>query len=126
MRRMRLLLLASVLLLACKNDVPVSPQKETRAAAVENDVQTVSVVVSDMGYAPGTIELKAGIPARITFEQQSRSHCASQVQIPSFNVPKTDLPFGQKTVVEFTPKESGSFTFTCGMDMLKGTILVKS
>jgi plastocyanin len=95
-------------------------------ATMEGDHQVVRVVVSDMGYAPASIELKAGVPARIVFKQESDSQCASQVMINDFNVPATDLPIGKETVVEFTPSESGTFSFTCGMDMMKGKIVVTS
>lgn len=130
MARMKTILVAAFLLVlaACNKEqpAPLSPQKQTAQAAVADDgVQTVTIVVSDMGYAPGTVELKAGVKTRLVFDQQSKSACAGQVQIPSQGVKPTDLPFGQKTVVEFTPKEAGSFNFACGMDMMKGTILVK-
>lgn len=95
-------------------------------ATMEGDHQVVRVVVSDMGYAPASIELKAGVPAKIVFKQESDSHCASQVMINDFNVPATDLPIGKETIVEFTPSESGTFSFTCGMDMMKGKIVVTS
>src|SRR5688572_30544837 len=100
-----------VLAAACEKPAPVPPQKQTGTAAVADGVQTVEIVVSDMGYAPGTVELKANVPARLIFDQQSKSHCASQIQIPAQGVKVTDLPFGKKTVVEFTPKEAGTFNF---------------
>jgi plastocyanin domain-containing protein len=35
------------------------------------------------------------------------------------------VPQGKETAVEFTPDKEGEYTFMCGMDMLKGTIIVK-
>lgn len=88
--------------------------------------QVVRIVVRNAGYEPASIRLKAGVPAKLVFVQEADSHCAAQVQIPAFGVPVTDLPAGRETVVEVTPKEAGTFSFTCGMDMLRGTILVAS
>jgi plastocyanin domain-containing protein len=93
---------------------------------IVNGVQVVHVAVQDTGYIPSRIRFKQGIPARIVFDQHSKTECASQVEIPSMNVGRTDLPEGKQTAVEFTPSKSGEFTFTCGMKMLEGTILVGS
>jgi plastocyanin domain-containing protein len=35
-----------------------------------------------------------------------------------------DLPAYQTTSVEFTPDKSGEFVFTCGMNMLRGKLIV--
>ena len=126
--------LAAVLLLtvACDKKTetpspsqPASAPAKASVAAVDNGVQVVRVRVTDDGYEPAAIELTAGTPAKIIFSQESKGPCAAQVHVPAFGVPKTALPFGKETSVEFLPKEGGSFTWMCGMDMMKGTILVK-
>lgn len=88
--------------------------------------QIVRVIVRNTGYEPDRIQLEAGVPAKVVFVQEADSHCASQIQIPDFGVPVTDLPEGRETVVEFSPEQAGTFTFTCGMSMMRGTILVSS
>ncbi len=93
---------------------------------VVDGVQIVTVVVKDTGYKPAHITLKAGMPTRLIVEQRSNSECASEIQIPGLGVRKTTLPPGQKTVIEFIPEESGTFTFACGRNAMKGTILVRS
>jgi len=35
-----------------------------------------------------------------------------------------DLPAHETTPVEFTPDKPGEFTFTCGMNMLRGKLVV--
>jgi len=96
------------------------------AAAMEGDHQVVHVVVTDAGYAPASIQFKAGVPARIVFKQETDSHCLSQVKIDDFGIAATDLPLNQETTVEFTPGQTGTYSFTCGMDMARGTIIVAS
>lgn len=93
---------------------------------IVNGVQVVRVVVEDTAYIPSRIRLKQGVPARILFDQHAGTECASQVQIPSMNISKTDLPKGKQTAIEFTPNKSGEYSFTCGMKMLEGTLLVGS
>ena len=100
---------------------------ETAAMPMKVDgYQVVRVIVRNTGFEPARIELQAGVPAKFVFVQEGDSHCAAQVQIPELGVPTTDLPEGQETVVEFSPEQAGTYTFTCGMNMMKGTILVSS
>jgi plastocyanin domain-containing protein len=99
---------------------------ETATPEMVDGVQVVRITVENTGYTPNKIRLKQGIPARIIFNQHADTECASHVQIPSMNIKETELPKGKQTAVEFTPGKNGEFTFTCGMEMLEGTILVQS
>jgi RND family efflux transporter MFP subunit len=94
------------------------------APATAGQVQTARVVVSDQGYEPDRISLRAGIPARITFTRTSDKTCGTEVTIPSLNI-KRPLPLNQAVDIEFTPEKSGDVAFVCGMNMLRGTILVQ-
>jgi plastocyanin domain-containing protein len=38
----------------------------------------------------------------------------------------TDLPLNEPVAIEFTPDESGEFEFVCGMDMQRGSIMIRS
>ena len=44
--------------------------------------------------------------------------------IPAFKI-KRALPLNQPVAVEFMPQKSGDIDFVCGMNMLKGTIVVQ-
>lgn len=103
------------------------PVAEAPAAEPEmvDGAQVIVVTVADTGYSPSRIKLKEGVPARIVFDQKGTTECSAKVKISDFGVAATDLPKGQQTTVEFTPDKSGTFNFTCGMDMLKGTLLVE-
>ena len=95
-------------------------------ALMEGDHQVVTVTVTDMGYTPSSIQLKAGVPAKVVFKQTTDSHCLSQIKIDDFGIAATDLPLNQQTTIEFTPGQTGTYSFTCGMDMARGTIIVAS
>jgi transcriptional regulator GlxA family with amidase domain len=94
-------------------------------ATIENGVQVVPIVVSDDGYSPAVIELEAGVPARLVFDRQTPSRCLEKVVVPDLEIGPVSLPYGGKTAVEFTPEHEGRFRFACGMDMFRGTLLVK-
>ena len=95
-------------------------------ATLVDGVQVVKISVSGSGYAPSRILVKEDIPVRLVFEQFSSSACAAQVQIPSLDIPRITLKQGTQTPVEFTPARAGSYAFTCGMEMLTGTLVVES
>jgi len=90
----------------------------------EAGVQAVTVRVTDNGFQPDRIDLKRGIPARLTFVREIEATCATSVAIPEFNI-KQDLPLKEAVAVEITPAKAGVFEFTCGMKMLTGKIVVR-
>ena len=101
------------------DDSPAEPR-------MEGGVQVAEIEAGRMGYVPRTVSLAADVPARLVFTRTVESDCSSQVQIPAFDVPVTDLPLNEPVAVEFTPTESGDFTFVCGMEMQTGSIMVRS
>lgn len=93
---------------------------------MEGGVQVAEVTAGRTGYAPATLELTEGVPARLVFTRTVESACSSQIQIPAFDVPVTDLPLNEPVAIEFTPTQSGDFEFVCGMDMQRGSLMVRS
>jgi hypothetical protein len=89
-------------------------------------VQVVEVEAGRMGYQPRQIALEAGVPARLVFTRTVEDECSSQITLPAYDVPTTDLPLGEPVAIEFTPTETGEVEFVCGMDMQRGTIAVVS
>lgn len=81
------------------------------------------VITVDGGYSPAVVQVKRGQPVRLVFDRRDTSSCSEEVVIPAFSV-RQFLPSGERTVVEITPAESGRFPFTCGMSMLRGSIIV--
>ena len=97
---------------------PKSPQA-TKSPAV----QEIKVTVKSE-YSPDRIVVKKGQPVRLLFYREEDSECAAQVVIPELKV-KQALTLKQETLVEFVPEETGQFTFACGMDMMKGKVIVE-
>jgi len=97
---------------------------EAFQAVASVGVQTVPIVVEG-GYQPADIRVAAGTPVRLVFDRRETSPCSEEVVMPGFGM-KRYLPAHRATVVEFTPTETGSFDFSCGMSMLRGRIIVTS
>ena len=87
------------------------------------DVQTAKVVVTESGFEPSTIALRTGRPARLTFLRTTDATCATEVVFPSLKITRA-LPLNEAVVIEFTPEETGEIAFACGMNMLRGTVVV--
>ena len=86
-------------------------------------LQEIKVTVKGE-YSPDRIVLKKGRPVRLLFFREDDSECTAQVVIPDLKV-KQDLAVKKETAVEFVPEKEGEFTFACGMDMMKGKLVVE-
>jgi plastocyanin domain-containing protein len=86
-------------------------------------VQEVRVVVKG-GYTPDTVVVRAGEPVRLQFYRDETADCSERVVFEDFGI-DTALPAFETTPVEFTPEEAGEFRFRCGMNMLKGLLVVE-
>jgi len=92
-------------------------------AGDSGDVQEVRVTVKG-GYTPDTIVVQAGKPVRLQFYRDETADCSERVVFPAFGI-DVALPAFQTTAVEFTPSAAGEFPFRCGMNMLKGLLVVE-
>ena len=87
-------------------------------------VQSKTVTLTDKGYQPGSLKLRRGVPARVTFIRKIEETCGKAIAIPEYNI-RRELPLNEPVVVEFTPNKAGELKFTCGMGMLRGTLIVQ-
>lgn len=92
------------------------------AKTSESGLQEIQVTVKG-GYSPDVIVVKQGKPVRLDFYRDETASCSEQVIFGDFGIVK-DLPAFKSTAVEFTPDKSGEFTFTCGMNMMRGKLVV--
>lgn len=106
-------------------ETPAPAAEEAASPEMMNGVQVITVNVQDTGYIPSRIKFKAGVPAKIIFDQHGTTKCAWDVKSPDLGIKLTEIPKDKKTEVSFTPDKSGTFAFTCGMDMMRGSIIVE-
>ena len=93
------------------------------AAGAGGGVQEVSVMVKG-GYTPDTIVVQAGFPVRLRFYRDETVDCSERIVFEDFGIDAA-LPAFQTTDIEFTPDTAGEFRFRCGMNMLKGLLVVE-
>ncbi len=94
------------------------------AAGQPRDAQTGRVIVSEKGFEPARVTLRAGAPVRLTFFRTTDATCATEVVIPALKI-KRSLPLNQPVDIEFTQEKAGEVAFACGMGMLNGTLVVE-
>lgn len=82
------------------------------------------ITVSKNGFEPASLNAKKGEKLTLAFYRSDAENCGSEVIFPKLKITKK-LPVGETVLVEITPTESGELAFACGMDMLKGKVLVQ-
>ena len=100
------------------------PRAATVARRTSAGVQEVQVEVR-ASYSPDRIEVEAGRPVRLMFVRREANPCTEQVIVPAFGIVR-DLPVGRPVPVEFTPARPGEYEFHCGMNMVRGRVVVKA
>ncbi|WP_019949129.1 cupredoxin domain-containing protein [Hymenobacter aerophilus] len=100
-----------------------SARQTTSAVSSSSGVQEVDITVKG-GYSPDIIEVEKGKPVQLSFYRDEENSCSEELLMPDFSI-RRDLPAFKTTLVELLPEKAGTFTFTCGMGMLRGSLVVK-
>ena len=99
------------------------PKQAVAATVAAGGVQEVKVTVKG-GYDPDVIVVKQGQPVRLDFYRDETASCSDRVIFGDFRIAR-DLPAFKTTSIDFTPDKAGEFTFTCGMNMMRGKLVVE-
>jgi plastocyanin domain-containing protein len=94
-----------------------------KSNVVEAHTRTVRIKVDKNGFSPSSIEVEAGHKLNLIFNRADNDNCGRTVVFRRPNLRKA-LPLGKDVLVTLTPRAVGRITFTCGMGMYKGSILV--
>jgi plastocyanin domain-containing protein len=118
-----LVLAAGVLLIGAILWYFFGAREAVSAGGTASGVQQIKVTVKG-GYSPDVIVVRQGRPVQLDFYREETASCSEQVLFRDFGIVR-DLPAFKTTAVEFTPDQSGEFTFTCGMNMMRGKLIVE-
>lgn len=86
--------------------------------------QTAKIEITTKGYQPTSLKLRRGVLAPVTFLRTTDATCAKEIVLPDFNIRRA-LPLSEPVVAVFTPTRRGAFTFVCGMNMMRGQLIVQ-
>lgn len=82
------------------------------------------VVVSENGFMPQEISYKQGQPLKLAFYRADDKNCGSEIVFKDLNI-KKKLPVGKVVLVDIPTDKANKFSFACGMDLMKGKIVVQ-
>jgi plastocyanin domain-containing protein len=98
-------------------------RERVEARAAGDGVQEIEINVKG-GYAPDVVVVREGVPVRLNFYRDETDSCSERVVFGDFHIAR-ELPAFKTTAVEFTPDRAGEFTWTCGMSMMRGKLIVE-
>ena len=100
-----------------------APSAAAAVSSSSTGALEITVNVSGTGFSPASMNVKRGQLVRIHFKRDNQPTCAEEVIFPELNIRKK-LPANQITTVELTSGKEGTLNFACGMDMMKGRLVV--
>jgi len=111
----------TLLFAACKKD------EAPTAVATSEHSSKIQIAVTENGFEPESVDVPAGKPVTLVFTRKTDKTCAKQVVLTMDGGTKIekDLPLDTPVELAATFPKPGKLGYACGMDMLKGTIVVQ-
>ncbi len=103
----------------------VAPAEASTAKSAEIPADAYKITVSKAGFTPGEITLDSGKFSKLAFLRTDSENCGNEIVFKDLNI-KKQLPVGEVVLVDLPASAKGkTLNFACGMDMLKGKIVVQ-
>ena len=115
---------AALSALGCKGSEAQPAPPRLPATATVQAGGTVTVLVDGEGYHPAEVRAPAGARVTLAFRRTTDECCGQQLRIPSMNLQR-DLPLNVTVPIEVTVPANGALAFTCGMNMYRGSVVVR-
>jgi plastocyanin domain-containing protein len=69
------------------------------------------------------VTVPANQPVDLVFVRRVDDSCGEDVMIPALGIRRA-LPLNKEVVIRLPARQPGELTFSCGLDMLRGVIVV--
>ena len=83
----------------------------------------IEIAITAEGFSPATVNAEPNVAVELVFTRTTDNTCAKEVVVPDLKVRKT-LPLKEPVSIVFTPAKQ-EVAFACGMNMLKGKLVIK-
>lgn len=83
--------------------------------------EVVKIQVTENGFEPSNIKVKAGSHVILQVTRATDATCATQIQVKDKKI-KQDLPLNKEVVVDLGTVKKGDVLFACGMNMITGHV----
>lgn len=94
------------------------------SAADKPAEEKVKVKVTENGFEPAEIKVKAGSHVVLQVTRTTDSTCATSIQVKEKKI-KKDLPLNKEVSVDLGTLKKGDVRFACGMDMVSAHVVVE-
>ena len=111
-----------ILLWALALTIAVTPGCGSKATTAGS--QRVAIQVTENGFEPAVVNVKAGQPVTLVVKRTTDQTCATELVMAARNIHQP-LPLNREVEITFTPDKAGDLSYACGMDMFKGTVHVE-
>lgn len=130
-RSIRIVALAALVTAACKQEQTAAAQHSHGGAQSAESAEAratpgapITVRVDGSGYHPARIRAAANSDVTLSFLRTTDECCGQQLKIPALNIER-DLPLNQAVAVAVHVPANGELSFTCGMGMYRGAVVVQ-
>jgi plastocyanin domain-containing protein len=121
MKKAMLVCLALWLLPACSSKKEGEPPKTSPPVA--EGARRVELSVTEKGFEPSPIKVKAGMPLELLVTRKTDKTCATEIIVKDYGIEKK-LPLNEPVLVSFTPDKAGEIKYGCAMDQMIAGVLV--
>ncbi|MBC7712574.1 MAG: cupredoxin domain-containing protein [Rhizobacter sp.] len=80
------------------------------------------LVITEKGYVPDHLSVKAGTPVVLKITRQTNATCAREVLVPSQNI-RVELPLNKEVSVKVAALKKGEIKFGCAMNMMVAGVI---
>lgn len=92
------------------------------AAEKKEEVQNFKMTVTDKGFEPSELKVKADVPVVLHITRKTNGTCAREIEVPSKKL-KVDLPMNKEVAINIGKLAKGEIKFGCSMEMMVGGVM---
>lgn len=100
-----------------------APVSEAQYPVGADGVVEVPLVIENVQFVPATVNIPADKAVRLVVDRREDNSCSAQLALPQLGI-LVDLAPNGTTVVDIPPTAAGTYTLTCGMGMMSGSLQV--
>lgn len=100
-----------------------APAKPAPAVEAKKEPRTVQLTVTEAGFEPSPINVKAGEPLKLIVTRKTDKTCATELVMNEYKISQK-LPLNQPVEIAFTPTKAGELKYGCAMGMMIGGVLL--
>ena len=84
--------------------------------------QEFKLVVTEKGFEPSNLKVKAGAPVVLKITRKTNATCAREITVPAQKL-KVNLPLDKEVTVNLAALDKGEVKFGCSMNLMVGGVV---